>query len=211
VLGVLLADVATGRFPPANGEVTILPPPSRRDAGVIGFDAHAVIFVDADPGWVRAQLPAGDLSGPLSPGFLQALCGRTGRQAHTIDMLCVGAPLPGPPAMALTPEPEYAHPRIARAVRYRDDVRAWRADSGIVVIGRGIAARWEVAIEVDPSHRGRGFGRALAIAARHLVPSGAPLWAQIAPANVPSVRAFLSAGFKPVGAEAHLTHTRLGG
>ena len=94
-LAALLDDVAAGWFPPANGEVTFLPPPVPRDAGVIGFTAHAVIFTDADPAWVTAQLPEGDLSGPLSPAFLQALCARTNREAHTIDMLCVASPLPG--------------------------------------------------------------------------------------------------------------------
>lgn len=44
----------------------------------------------------------------------------------------------------------------------------------------------------------------LALAARHLVPDGEPLWAQIAPGNAASVRALLSAGFTPVGAEALL-------
>ena len=41
-------------------------------------------------------------------------------------------------------------------------------------------------------------------AARHLVPGGSSRWAQIAPANAASVRAFPAAGFSPVGAEAHL-------
>ena len=209
-LAVLLDDVAAGRFPPADGGVTILPPPSRRDGGVIGFFAHAVIFIDADPAWVTAQLPAGDLAGPLSPAFLQALCEHTSREAHTIDMLCVASPLPGPPEITLTPESDLAHPRIARALRYRDDVRAWRADGGVVLLGRGVASRWEAAIEVDPGRRCRGLGRALAAAARHLVPDGTPVWAQIAPANVPSVRAFLAAGFRPTGAEAHLTPGTLG-
>jgi hypothetical protein len=204
-LAALLDDAAAGRFPPADGGVTILAPPSARDAGVIGFTAHAVIFIDADPDWVAAQLPAGDLSGPLAPAFLQALCARTNRQAHSIDMLCTAAPLPGPPAIVLTPEPGLAHPRVARALRYRDDVRAWRAEGGVVLVGRGVAGRWEAAIEVDPGRRCRGLGRALATAARHLVPGGTPLWAQVAPANAASVRAFLAAGFKPVGAEAHLT------
>jgi len=65
-------------------------------------------------------------------------------------------------------------------------------------------------VEVDPGRRCRGLGRALAAAARHLVPGGAPVWAQIAPANATSVRAFLAAGFKPVGAEAHLVRGGLG-
>lgn len=54
-LAVLLNDAAAGRFPPADAGVTILPPPSARDAGVIGFTAHAVIFIDADPAWAAAQ------------------------------------------------------------------------------------------------------------------------------------------------------------
>jgi L-amino acid N-acyltransferase YncA len=95
-------------------------------------------------------------------------------------------------------------------LRYRDDVRAWRAEGGVVLTGRGVAGRWEAAIEVDPGHRCRGLGRALAAAARHLIPASAPVWAQIAPANAASVRAFLAAGFKPVGAEAHLTRAGLG-
>lgn len=210
-LSALLADAAAGRFPPADGRVTILPPPAPRDAGVIGFTAHAVIFIDAEPAWVTARLPAGDLSAPLSPPFLQALCEHTGRQAHTIDMLCVASPRAGPPGLALAPERARDHPRIARALRYRDDVRVWRADGGVVLIGRGVAGRWEAAIEVDPGCRSRGLGRALAAAARRLVPDGAPVWAQIAPANVPSVRAFLAAGFRPAGAEAHLTRGALGG
>lgn len=203
-LAALLAEVAVGRFPPADGGVTVLPAPSPRDSGVLGFTAHAVVFADADPAWVAARLPAGDLAAPLSPAFLQALCQHTGREMHTIDMLCAATTRPGPPPLALVAEPDRSHPRIARAVRYRDDVRAWRADGGVVLLGRGIAGRWEASVEVDPGHRGRGLGRALAAAARHLVPPGTPLWAQISPANAASVRAFLAAGFTPVGAEAHL-------
>ncbi|MGH3263615.1 MAG: GNAT family N-acetyltransferase, partial [Trebonia sp.] len=158
----------------------------------------------------RNRQPAEDLSRPLGPAFLGALSAHTHREAHTIDMLCVASPRSGRPGITLSPEPDLAHPRITRAMRYRDDVRAWRADGGIVLVGRGVASRWEVAIEVDPGYRGHGLGRALASAARHLVPGGRPLWAQIAPANAASVRAFLAAGFRPAGAEALLTHGERG-
>ncbi|HEY6279582.1 MAG TPA: GNAT family N-acetyltransferase [Streptosporangiaceae bacterium] len=207
-LSSLLDDAAAGRFPPPDGGVTILPQPSARDAGVIGFTAHAVIFTDADPAWVREQLPAGDLSAPMTPAFLQALCQRTSRQAHSIDMLCVAAPLPGPPAIGLVPHKDPGHPRFARALRYRDDVRCWRAEGGVLVLGRGVAGRWEASIEVDPDRRGHGRGRKLAAAARHLVPAQVPVWAQIAPGNAASVRAFLAAGFVPVGAEALLSDVK---
>jgi L-amino acid N-acyltransferase YncA len=75
---------------------------------------------------------------------------------------------------------------------------------GTVLTGRGVAGRWETAVEIDPGARGAGLGRRLALAARHLVPDGATLWAQIAPGNAASVRAFTAAGFTPMGAEALL-------
>jgi hypothetical protein len=68
-LAALLDDVAADRFPPPDGGVTVLPQPSPRDAGVIAFTAHSVIFTDADPDWVRGQLTPGDLSAPCCPRF----------------------------------------------------------------------------------------------------------------------------------------------
>jgi len=176
---------------------------------VISFTAHSVIFADCDPAWIQAQLDPGDLSAPLSAGFLHALGERLGRRSHSVDMLTCAQALPGPvpadPALTELTEATPEHPRIARALRYRDAVRAWQADGGVVTIGRGVAGRWETSIEVDPAFRSQGLGARLAIAARHLAPAGAPLWAQIAPANAASVRAFLAAGFRPVGAEALLS------
>jgi RimJ/RimL family protein N-acetyltransferase len=221
-LATLLDEVAAGKFPPPDGGVTILPQPSPRDAGVIGFTAHSVIFTDEDPAWVRDQLRPDDLSAALLPPFLQAICARTGRRFGSVDVLCLAAPLPGPPPSVLATSEWHrcrwgdigAAPmsfgegggkqRLARALRYRDDVRAWEVPGGIVILGRGVAGRWEVSLEVEPEHRGQGLGRELALAARHLVPGGAPLWAQIAPGNAASVRAFLAAGYRPAGAEALL-------
>lgn len=202
-LSAVLQDAAKGVFPPADGGVTILPQPSERDAGVWGFTAHAVVFADVEPAWVAGHLPSGDLGAPLGPPFLQALCAATDRRPGSIDMLCFAEPLPGPPPIELTPEPDPSHPRVTRALSYRDDVRAWRtADgAGVILLGRGVAGRRETAIEVDASRRSRGLGRALALAARHLAEPDEPFWAQVAPANAASVRAFLAAGFQPVGAE----------
>jgi GNAT superfamily N-acetyltransferase len=210
-LAAILEALATGRHPPADGAVTILPQPSDRDAGVFSMTGCAVVFADTDADWIMAHLPSGDLSAPLSAPFLAALGERLGRASHSVDMVACAPALAGPPEAGL-PLAELAptsahptHPRVARALRYRDDVRAWQTTGGVVLLGRGLAGRFEVAIEVDPEHRGRGLGTRLATAARHLVPGGATLWAQIAPANAASVRAFLRAGFRPVGAEALLS------
>src|SRR5262249_1839971 len=106
-----------------------------------------------------------------------------------------------------TPVADLDHPRVRRARRYRDDVRAYTVPGGMVAIGRGLAGRWEVSLEVEDGYADRGLGRAMARAARSLGPAGRPLWAQIASGNAASVRAFLAAGYVPVGQEALLvTH-----
>jgi GNAT superfamily N-acetyltransferase len=204
LLGKLLTDAASGRFPPADGGVTVIPQPSERDAGVLGFTAHAVIFTDADPDWVRGQLPPGDLAAPLNAAFLHALATATNRRVGSLDLLCVAESLDGRAPIELTARPATTHSRVLRALNYRDEVQSWRADGGIVLLGRGVAGRLEAAIEVDEGRRGQGLGRLLAVAARHLAPPRTDVWAQIAPGNAASVRAFLAAGFVPVGAEVLL-------
>jgi GNAT superfamily N-acetyltransferase len=89
-------------------------------------------------------------------------------------------------------------------LRYRDEVQVWTSEHGVLVLGRGLAGRWEAAVEVAPEAQGNGHGRALATAARHLVPEDRPIWAQIAPGNASSLRAFLSAGYQPVASEVLL-------
>jgi hypothetical protein len=100
---------------------------------------------------------------------------------------------------------DLGHQRVARAQRYRTQVRVWRSDGGIVLVGRGLAGRWEVAVEVQRHARGQGLGRSLFAAARHLV-DGA-VWAQVAPGNVASVRALLEADYRPGGAETLLVRS----
>ena len=203
-LGDILARAAAGSPPSPDGGLTVLAQPSDRDAGVIAFTAHSVVFANVTADWVRARIPAGDLSAPMSPRFLQALAERLGRQAASTDMLTAAAALPGPPELPLTQVDGGEHPRVRRARRYRDELAVWAGDGVVVLIGRGVAGRQEVAVEVDPGRRNEGIGRRAARAARHLIPAGGPLWAQISPGNAASVRAFLAAGFVPVGAEALL-------
>jgi GNAT superfamily N-acetyltransferase len=209
-MGQTLADILTaaadGVFPPPDGGTTIVAQAEPRDAGVLAFTAHSVIFVDEDPQWVRAALAAtgcDPLAAAMNPRFLTALLDRTGRRTDTIDLLTVASPLPGPPPVALHEILDTDHPRARSSRRRRSGVRLWSAEGGVIVLGRGVAGRWEVAIEVDEQARHQGLGRTLAIAARHLAPG--PLWSQQSPGNARSVRAFQSAGYRPVGSEALLT------
>ncbi|MFJ3910767.1 hypothetical protein EDE04_6166 [Streptomyces sp. 2132.2] len=203
----ILAAAAAGEFPPADGGTTVVPQPSPRDAGVIAFTAHSVVFTDEDPRWVRSTLAALDcdaLAATMHPRFLTALLDRTRRTTDTVDLLTVAGPLPGDPPLELREVDDPGHPRVRRALRRRDDVRVWAADGGVLVLGRGVAGRWETAIEVDEGVRHRGLGRDLARAARHLVPDGHPVWSQQAAGNARSIRAFQAAGYRPVGSEALL-------
>ncbi|MFF8258806.1 GNAT family N-acetyltransferase [Streptomyces virginiae] len=201
----ILGAAAEGRFPPPDGGTTVVPQEHRRDAGVLAFTAHSVVFTDEDPEWVLATLAALDcdaLAATMNPRFLAALLDRTGRRTDTIDLLTVAGPLPGRPALELRETTDPDHPRVRRALRRRHDVRVWSADGGVLVLGRGVAGRWEAAVEVDEDVRHRGLGRELARAARHLVPGGQPVWSQQAAGNARSIRAFQAAGYRPVGAEA---------
>lgn len=204
----ILDGAAHGVFPPEDGRTTVVPQQSPRDAGVLAFTAHSVVFTDEDPQWVHDTLRAVDcdaLSASMNPRFLAALMERTGRTAETIDAMLVGSPLPGgpPPSPPLTEIEDRDHPRIRYALRRRHDVRAWSAEGGVLVTGRGIGGRLEVSVEVAEPLRHRGLGRLLVTAARHLADE--PVWAQVAPGNARSVRAFQAAGYVPVGAELLLT------
>ncbi|MFI6403243.1 GNAT family N-acetyltransferase [Streptomyces sp. NPDC050548] len=201
----ILDAVARGVFPPPDGRTTVVPQASERDAGVLAFTAHAVVFIDEDPQWVYdtlAAVPCDALAAPMNPRFLTALLDRTGRTAENVDAMLVGSPLPGEPPLPLEEITDGDHPRIVYARGRRDDVRAWTTEGGVVVTGRGIAGRLEVSVEIEEGVRQRGLGRALVTAARHL--AAEPLWAQVAPGNARSMRAFLAAGYRPVGSEALL-------
>jgi GNAT superfamily N-acetyltransferase len=184
--------------------VTVLPRAAGgAAAAVLGFTAHHVVAADVDPDWVRSALPAGSLTAPLSARFLVALADRVGAEPKAYDALLV-ARRPAEPLPGLEPVSGAGHPRRRRAERYRTQVRSWAVPGGLVVLGRGVAGRWEVSVEVEPAHHGRGLGRRLIAAASGLVPPDEPLWAQVAPANVASLRAFLAAGYQVVGAEVLL-------
>ena len=214
----LLRDAAGGRPPAPDGVVELLPAPPGPVDAVLAFTAHHVIAAAVDPEQVAVQLPEGDLSAPMGPAFLIWLGARLGSRPGSLDVVLAAPGLGPPPPLELVPgvDPEVRpaapgslpvgpdrHPRVARAVRYRNDLEVWTdpGGAGVLVLGRGLAGRREVAFEVDPERRNRGLGRLLAAAGRHLTPLGEPVFAQVAPGNAASLRAVQAAGFRPIGAE----------
>jgi GNAT superfamily N-acetyltransferase len=194
--------LAAGDDPAADASVTVVPAPEGARAIVVGGSAWHVVAADVDPAWVAAEVAHDPVAAPLGARFLAALADRVGAEPGSLDAVLVAPPAPVEAGISLVPV-ESDHPRVRRALHHRRDVRVWAtADGvGVLILGRGVASRWEVSMEVDPAARGRGIGRALVAAAPAFVPDGEPLWAQVATANTASLRAFLAAGYRPVGAE----------
>jgi hypothetical protein len=176
---------------------------------VVAFPAHFVVAADVDRHWVDSWIPEVDFVAPLGPPFLRALEVRLALTAGTTDAVLLAEPLAGDPPIDLTPVRDSDHPRVRRARRYRTDLRIWTTAYGVLMLGRGLAGRWEAAVEVHEGARNHGHGRGLASAARHLVPDGRPIWGEVAPGNAASLRAFLAAGYTPVAAEVLLTSPAL--
>ena len=202
-LVALLDQLAVGNAPPADASVMTVPAPLGARARVVGGTAWHVVAADVDPAWVAAQVVHDPITAPLGARFLAALADEVGVEPGVLDAVLVAPPAPVQPGLTLVEQSPGEHPRVVRALAHRTDVRVWTTpdNAALLTLGRGVCGRWEAALEVAPAARGRGLGTALAAAAPALVPEDAALWAQVAPANVASLRAFLAAGWRPVGAE----------
>jgi hypothetical protein len=201
-LAEVFAAAAAGRWPAPDGAIEVVPPPPGWAAAICSFTAHSVVAAPLAPEEVQARLPDGDLGAPASPEFQCWVAQKVGRRPGVLDAVLVAFGS-GLGKGALTPDADGDHPRVRRAEALRDDVSAWSPENGgaVVCLGRGLAGRREIAVEVDESRRGRGVGRACIRDAVGLIPRGEPVYAQVSPGNASSLRAFLSCGFVPIGAE----------
>lgn len=203
-LRALLLDAARGRFPAPDGSVTVLPAPSDGGlAALLEFTAHLVVAADVDVAEVTHHAAPGDFAGWAGPAFRDWFATRVDARPGDLDNVLV-APGRASPVVRLVPTDAHdGHPRVVRASRHRTDVRVWTdtTGAGVLIVGRGLAGRWEVAFEVHPDARGQGIGRRLVEGARSCIPEGEPLFAQVVAANAASLRALLAAGFVPIGDE----------
>jgi GNAT superfamily N-acetyltransferase len=201
-LSTLVDAAARGTCPPPDGRVETLPQPPGPAMAVVAFTAQHVVATTAPEAWIRERLPDGDLLAPMSARFLFDLEGRLARRCNGVDVVLAARGRDGPTELVEATRDH--HPRVVRARAHRDDVRVFTDTDAVatVVLGRGVALRQEVAIEVDPLMRGRGVGRRMLEQARSLVGAGGVLFAQTAPGNAASLRALPAAGFAPIGSEA---------
>ena len=135
------------------------------------------------------------------PRVMTRLAGPTG-WVDVLDAVLLASGT-GSPDPRVVPRPDLIdHPRVRHAVPIRSDVRVYGFegdDESVLTLGVGLGGLAEMSLQVGPNRRGQGLGTVLAAAARGLVPFDEPVVACVSPANVPSLRALLSAGFDPVG------------
>ncbi|MBM7436874.1 hypothetical protein [Streptomyces sp. HB132] len=205
----LFLDAADGRFPPPDGQVTVLPPLPRGLECSVAFTAHAVIATASAASDVRAA-GADAYGGSLAPDFLRHLAGPDGHM-ETLDAVLVARGAPAPHRLRERLDAD-DHPRVRYARSLRGDVRVYGDERGLVTLADGTAGRRELSIELDDVDAGgAGRGRSLLKDALTLVPTGEAVFAAVSPGNARSLRAFLAAGFEPLGSEVVLRPVRSGG
>jgi hypothetical protein len=198
----LLCAAARGTFPPEDGVTEVVGAVEGAGAAVLSFTAHHVVAADVPAAEVHAVVDPTNLNGPAAPSVLAWLADRTGLRAGSLDVILAWVPERAvPPSVPVREVEPGDHPRVVRARRWRRDLRVFAADDGMVVLGRGLAGRLELSVEVDAARRDRGVARRLAAASLAAAAPDEPVFAQVAAANAASLRALQPAGFAAVGAE----------
>jgi hypothetical protein len=203
----MLVAAALGVFPPADGLVEVLPSPPGPTDAVVAFAGHHVVSADVPPDEVLARLDPDDIAAAMRAPFLAWLGERLRARVGLADATLAAPGMGAPPPVRLLPvgaDDVRGNERVERARRFRTDLRVFTTEdrAGVLILGRGLAGRMEASFEVDPASRSRGLGRALALAARSMVPADDPLFVQVTPGNAASLRAVLAAGYTPIGGEA---------
>ncbi len=208
----LMCRAAVGQFPHGDFLTTHLPSPTSPADGVFAFFGHHVIASDVDSVFV-SEWTDRDPFALSDVRFLAALAYRLRTTPGIYD--AVYATMGGgcsPEDFGLFETQDRSHPRVVRAQIYRDPstLRVYNDETGLgmLVMGRGLAGRLEVAYEVDPLGRGAGLGRRLIAAAQGLAPKDEPVFMQISPGNVWSMKALAAArGWTPIGSEVLFLRT----
>jgi hypothetical protein len=197
----LLHAAARGSFPPEDGRTEVVAAVAGAPAAVLSFTAHHVVAAGVPADEVLARVDPGDLKGPLAPGVLIWLGERTGLVAGSLDVVLAWVPGRTADAAAVREVEPGDQPRVVRARRWRRELRVFEGDGGMVLLGRGLAGRLELSVEVARGDRDRGLARRLVAGALAAAAPREPVFAQVAAANAASLRALQPAGFAAVGAE----------
>jgi hypothetical protein len=197
----LLVDAAEGRFPPVDGGVTVVDAPDTIGGHevIVAFTGHAIVSTTRPSSSVLSHGRFDGFGGAHHPDAIRWLAG-VGGWIGSLDQVLVSRGT-GPSGRLNQRTDLDDHYRVKHARELRRGVRVFGDERGLVTIGQGIVGRWEMSVEVDAAARSKGAGRSLIADALTLVPAGELLFAEVAPGNVASIRAFLAVGFVPICSE----------
>jgi hypothetical protein len=202
-----LQEAAAGRFPAPDHRVRIVPAVAGAKAAVVAFTSHHVIASPLPATDVAAAIRERRLQLPTDPRFLAWLADAVGGSSSedTIDVVLArpGIPRDGQAAMTPLTEEMLEDRRIAFAAETRSDLRVHRPADGsaVVVLGRGLADRLEMSIELAPDVRGSELADELTEVALAEAGPREAVFAQVSAGNSAALRTAIRDGFKPVGGE----------
>jgi GNAT superfamily N-acetyltransferase len=204
-VGLVLAAAVRGEFPEPDGSVEIVPPWQGGVEGVVALTGRAYVATELPADHVLARDVDG-FGSALAPAFIGWLAG-PGGWLDCLDVLvgAMGTGAGGPPRR----DDLLEHRRARHARQVRGEVVVHADERGVVTVGAGIGGLAEIGVEVAESHRNRGVGRSLVADALGLFLSAEPVLGAVTPGNAASLRAFLAAGFRPLGA-VHLVRPSRG-
>lgn len=198
-IGEAIHRAAAGRFPPVDGGWERTCPWREGVEGVVAFTGHSYLAVGEDvPDADLHRLGADGFGGSTGPRLVSALAGSGWIDALDLVLTAFGTGA----GSSLVPRPDLqSHERARLAASVRDAVEvlgyAARCDRTVVTLSRGLGGLLEVGVETDPAQRHTGATVLRDVLDR--VPEGEIVVAACAPGNARAVRAFLTAGFVPVG------------
>jgi GNAT superfamily N-acetyltransferase len=206
-LSELFERAARGKFPAADFVTRHLPSPASPADAVLAFFGHHIIASDVDEAFVRSWSDH-DAFALSDMRFLGAFADHLGVSPGILDAVyaAIGTGV-DPLECDVVETLDRSHPRVVRAQSYRDPatMRVFQPTEGggVLLLGHGLAGRLEAAYEVDEDRRGQGIGSKLIVAARLLAPRDTPVFIQVSPGNVWSMRALQkdAAAWRPIGSE----------
>ena len=198
-MAAVLDAAAAGRFPPADGSVEVLPPDPAGWWAVVALTGHAYVLADVDVDELRRS-GADGIGGASKPDVLRWLAGPAGHigslDAVLVDRRTAGAD----PAAARRPRRPPAGPAGGEPPHATSRSTATTPGSSSSVAGWSAGGSSPSSCSTRPAG-GAGHGRRLIRAGLAALPPGEGCWAQVAPGNAASLRAFLACGFIPIGSE----------
>jgi len=196
-LASVLRDAADGVFPPVDGVAELLPPDAADTRAVVSFTGHSYLLTDL-PADALADLAPDGFGAATHPSVLLRIA--EGGAVGSLDVVLVRAGAGGSTRLVERTDLEQ-HPRVERARHHRREVRVLGDERGFVTIGRGLVDRIEMSVELLDHAHGIGAGRELIADGLDAIDEDKLVFAQVAPGNAASLRAFLACGFRPIGSE----------